>query len=312
MKRIAVAGLLAALVHPSGVRATETFAKVGTIGAQYLKITIGARAAGMGDAFVSIADDASAVYWNPAGIARLNGTIVSINHTSWPAQTALDQSTVVFPAPVLPGMMAVEARSFTMDPQPILTVFNQDGTGTFFDAGDTDFGISYARSLTDKFSAGAGVHYVREGLADLSSHVYTYDFGTLYDTGFHSVRIGMTITNMCATLKFLEREVKVPTLFRVGLSANLYNDGTHSVLAAMDFSHPPDNAERLNIGTEYNFREYFFLRGGIKVNYDSEGMTGGAGFRFPIGATQAARLDYAWSDMKSLGSAQRVSLELNF
>ena len=99
------------------------------------------------------------------------------------------------------------------------------------------------------------MRYVHEGLADQSSNVYTYDFGTLYDTGFHSVRIGMTIQNMGSTLRFLDVDVKVPTMFRVGLSANVFNDGTHSVLTSVDFSHPPDNAERLNLGAEYNFRE---------------------------------------------------------
>ena len=312
MKRIVVAVLAIGCAAAPQARAADLFAKVGTIGAQYLKIPIGARAAGMGDAFVSIADDATAVYWNAAGVARVSGTVVSINHAAWLAGTAVDQAAVVFAAPIIPGTMAVDARSFTMDPFPVVDVFHQEGTGGFADAGDTDVALTYARSLTDKFSAGASLHYVHEGLADLSSHVYTYDFGTLYDTGFHSVRIGMTIQNMGSTLRFLDRDVKVPTLFRVGLSANVYNDGTHSLLTAVDFSHPPDNKERLNLGAEYNFRDYFFLRAGEKLGYDSEGLTAGAGFRFPIGSAQAARLDYAWSDMKTLGAAQRVSLELSF
>lgn len=312
VKRTLVALLAVTAATAPAARAADIFEKVGTIGAQYLKIPIGARAAGMGDAFVSVSDDATAVFWNAAGVARLSGTVVSINHTAWAAQTAIDQATVVFAAPLLPGNMAFNARSFTMDPFEVVDVFHQDGTGTFTDAGDTDYALTYARSLTDKFSAGASLHYVSEGLADIKAHVLTYDFGTLYDTGFHSVRIGMTISNMGSNMQFLDRPVKVPTIFRVGLSANLYNDGTHSLLSAVDFSHPPDNKERLNMGAEYNFRDYFFLRGGYKLGYDSEKYAAGAGFKFPIGSAQSARLDYAWSDLQTLGAAQRVSLELGF
>ena len=50
---------------------------------QFLLITPGARATGMGEAFVSIADDATATYWNPAGLAFQSQRQISVMHSNW-------------------------------------------------------------------------------------------------------------------------------------------------------------------------------------------------------------------------------------
>ncbi|MCK4447841.1 MAG: UPF0164 family protein, partial [Candidatus Marinimicrobia bacterium] len=63
---------------------TETnVTKVGTTSAQFLKIEPGARSVGMGGAFVAVANDATAIYSNPAGIARLSGIEAFFIHSEW-------------------------------------------------------------------------------------------------------------------------------------------------------------------------------------------------------------------------------------
>jgi hypothetical protein len=293
--------------------ATEEFEKVGTVGVQFLKIGYGARAAGMGGAYTAIAEDASAIFWNPAGVARLTDNVLSFNHVAWPAEVAMTQAAYVWRFAWLPGTLALSARSLYMDEQPVRTVFDDTGSsGEFFDAGDVAFGVTYSRSLTDKFSAGLSAYYVREGLADYSASAYTFDFGTLYNTGFRSLRVGMAIANIGSDLKFLERNVKIPTIFRVGLSMNLYRDESNSVLWSAEFSHPPDNAERGNFGAEYSFRDFFFVRGGYNYRYDTEGVAAGVGVKFPASISSNAQLDYAYTDMGDLGQAHRFSLDLSF
>ncbi len=312
MKRVSRIILVAGLVLP-GIASAQEFQKVGTVGAQFLKIGYGARAAGMGGAYTAVADDASAVFWNPAGVARLTDNALSFNHVAWPAEVSLTQAAYAFQFDWLPGTLALSARSLYMDEQPVRTVLDDVGeSGEFFDAGSVAFGLTYSRSLTDKFSAGVSGYYVREGLADYSATAYTFDFGTLYNTGFRSLKIGMTIANIGSDMKFLERNVKIPTTFRVGMSMNLYRDDSHALLASAEFSHPPDNQERGNFGAEYSFRSFFHVRGGYNYRYDSEGVAAGVGVEFPASVSSNARVDYAYTDMEDLGQAHRFSLELSF
>lgn len=311
MKRLATIVLLVLFI-PATCLGAAIFEKVGTVGGQFLKLTVGARAAGMGGAYVSVADDATAVFWNPAGIARITGNVVSINHMVMPAGIAFDQFTYVFSVGFIPGSLAVNARALTMDDMPRTTVFHPYGDGTYFDAGDMAFGLSYGRSLTDKFSVGATLNLVRSGLDEYSSQSNTIDFGTIYDTGFKSIKIGMCIANTGSEMKFIDRGVKMPVTFRVGMSMNVYQNGPHSLLSAAEFSHPPDNAERANWGAEYSFQDFFFARTGYNFNYDSDGVAFGAGFKFPVSGAAVARLDYAYTDWQTLGGLHRVSMELSF
>ena len=97
---------------------------------------------------------------------------------------------------------------------------------------------------------------------------------------------------------------------------------TETVYGALPYDHPssiapvepeePDNSERINLGAEYAFHNYIFLRGGYNVNYDAEGIAGGVGFRFPVSFAGTADFDYAFTDMKALGAAHRFSLKFAF
>jgi hypothetical protein len=287
---------------------------VGTLGGQSLKIGVGARAAAMGEAYVAIADDATAVYWNPAGISRLSGQSISLNHTSWPAEILFDQVAYVFGVKWIPGMLGVNVRALTMSRDKVRTTYLPDGTGETFDAGEWAYGITYARSLTDKFSAGLSLNYVQTGLDDVTGKSTTFDFGTLYDIGILGAKIGMSIQNIGGDMKFIEESVKMPVFFRVGGSFNMLQRGESRLLTSAEFTHPPDNSEKLNLGAEYAFHDYLFLRGGYKVNYDTEGLTAGFGVKFPLTLVKSsvARLDYAYSDLKYLSAAHRVSVNVGF
>ncbi|HEU4333935.1 MAG TPA: PorV/PorQ family protein [Candidatus Eisenbacteria bacterium] len=311
--RIALA-IVMVLLLPLHAEGAQIFEKVGTLGGQSLKIGVGARAAAMGDAYVAIADDATAVYWNPAGIARLSGQTITLNHTAWPAEILFDQAAYVFGIKWIPGMFGVNVRALTMSRDKVRTTYLPDGTGETFDAGEWAYGLTYARSLTDKFSAGLSVNYVQTGLDDITGKSTTFDFGTLYDIGVLGAKIGMSIQNIGSDMTFIEESVKMPVFFRVGGSFSMLQQGESRLLAAAEFTHPPDNSEKLNLGAEYSFRDYLFLRGGYKMNYDTEGLTAGFGVKFPLTLVKSsvARLDYAYSDLKYLSAAHRVSVNIGF
>jgi long-subunit fatty acid transport protein len=312
---VVLGGLAVALPGMAG--AAEIFEKVGTFDGQFLKITVGARAAGMGNAFVAVADDASAVFWNAAGIARIDSdkSQLSLNHANWVADLSFDQIGYVFHVKRIPGAFAIHARALTMDPMVETTAYQPDpvvGTGRTFDAGMMTAGLTYARSFTDKFSAGITANLVHEGLAEFSQQTYAFDVGTLYDVGVLGMKIGMTISNIGSQVQFIEKEARIPAIFRIGSSVSLMQQADQTLLGSLEFSHPPDNAERLNVGAEYSFRNFVHLRGGYNVNYDAEGIAGGAGFHFPVSVAGEADLDYAYTDMKDLGGIHRFSLTFEF
>jgi hypothetical protein len=315
-KVIAALGL-AGLLIPGWAGAANIFEKVGTFDGQFLKIAVGARAAGMGGAFVGVADDATAVYWNAAGIARIDPdkSELSLNHANWPAELSFDQIGYVFHMRRIPGAFAVHARSLSMQPMVETTAYQPDpiiGTGRTFDAGLMSVGLTYARSFTDKFSAGFTGDFISEGLAEYTQQTMAFDIGTLYDVGTMGMRIGMAISNIGSQIKFIDRAARIPSVFRVGTSAVLLQRADQKLVGSFEFSHPPDNSERLNVGAEYSFHKYLFLRGGYNINYDSEGLAGGVGFHFPVSVAGMADLDYAFTDMKDLGGAHRFSLRFLF
>lgn len=314
-KTIAALGLVGALVH--GTAAADIFEKVGTFDGQFLKIGVGARASAMGGAFVGVADDGSSLFWNAAGIARIDPdkSELMLNHASWPAELSFDQIGYVFHVKQIPGAFGVHARALTMDPMVETTAFQPDptiGTGETFDAGMLAAGVTYARSFTDKFSAGVTANLVHEGLAEFSQQTFAFDVGTLYDVGTLGMRIGMAISNIGSQIRFIEREARIPAIFRVGTSATLMQSADQRLIGSFEFSHPPDNAERVNVGAEYAFKKYVFLRGGYNLNYDSEGVAGGVGFHFPVSIAGEADLDYAYTDMKDLGGVHRFSMKFLF
>ncbi len=317
MRKIIAALGLAGLLAPAWAGAAQIFDKVGTFDGQFLKIEVGARAAAMGGAFVGVADDATALFWNAAGIARIDPdkSELSLNHANWPADLSFDQVGYVFHVKRIPGAFGIHARALSMAPMVETTAYQPDpnvGTGRTFDAGMMSAGLTYARSFTDKFSAGVTGNFISEGLAEFTQQTFAFDVGTLYDVGAMGMRIGMGISNIGSQIKFIDRSARIPAIFRVGTSATLLQTADQRLIGSFEFSHPPDNAERLNVGAEYGFHKYLFLRGGYNLNYDAEGLAGGVGFHFPVSVAGMADLDYAYTDMKDLGGAHRFSLKFLF
>src|SRR3989442_3561576 len=123
-KVIAVLGLAGALV-PAAAGAADIFQKVGTFDGQFLKIPVGARACAMGGAFVAVSDDATSLFWNAAGAARIDPdkSQLTLNHANWPADLSFDQAAYVFHFHKIPGAFGIQVRSLSMQPMVETTAF---------------------------------------------------------------------------------------------------------------------------------------------------------------------------------------------
>jgi len=314
--------------------------KVGTTAAPFLEIEVGSRAIGMGGAFVAIANDATAIYWNPAGIARLPRSEAILIHTNWLVETNFDFSGIVIPAGYM-GSFAVSVTSLRTDEMEVRTVLKPEGTGEKFSYGDLSAGLSYAKNLTDRFSIGINAKYISQRIWHMEAKGYAFDIGTLFRTQFNGMVIGMTISNFGASLKLEGRDVFVnydeapqfggsndripaskltdkfplPLLFRVGVAMDILKSGSSRLTIAADAAHPNNNTEYINTGMEYVFNKNLALRFGYKNLFTldtEEGFTAGFGTKLKLAGGVALKIDYAYQDFGRLQNAQRFSLGLEF
>ena len=314
---ILAATLLACATDSS---AGEIFRKVGTTGAQFLKIGAGARAVGMGEAFVAVADDASAIWWNPAGVARITAdgkSLLTLNHSTWPAEISHEFIGYAFTYGGLPGSWAFSSTVLQMDPIAVRTEYSPQGTGENFDAGSFNLAGTWAKNLIDRFAFGVTAKYIHMGLEKANADGFVVDLGTLYYTDYRTIRIGMNIQSLGPSMTFIDESFPMPTMFKMGAAMDVYQSQTHNLLAAFEFDHPSDNAERASFGSEYTLKAFepnvtLQLRGGYRFNRDEERGTAGFGVEFPTGSASKMRVDYAWSQMNFLDDTHKFSAELRF
>ena len=198
MRKIILMMVAVALVA-SAVPSFGQANKVGTVGFKFLDIGVGARAQAMGEAYTAIADDASAVFWNPAGIANVEKADLFAGYTKWPADIYLYSvslaSKVNVPA-IGPSSLALSGTILNTGLMNRTTEYDPDGnySGTFaFE--DYYFGLTMGKYLTDRFAFGATFKVVHEKIAEWDQNNWAVDIGTYYETGFKSIRIGMAILN---------------------------------------------------------------------------------------------------------------------
>jgi len=297
--------------------------RAGTAMAQFLKIGVGGRAVGMGESFVAVSDDATALYWNPAGIAQMEGDELVLSHVNWPVDVQHDFFGYVHRLGNV-NFVGVSLTSLHTDDLEETTEFQPYGTGNFVSFGDFAMGLTFARQMTDRFSVGVTVKYIEETLAELSARNILVDFGTYYWTGFGSSRFAVSVVNFgtnispSGTVTFRDgtrassfQDFSPPTIFRIGFATEFIENPQHKVTAAFQLNHPNDNAENINLGMEYWWRGALALRGGYRVNVDEESLTFGGGVAVPLNIFKL-NLDFAYSDFGRLGNASRISANLKF
>lgn len=276
MKRWPLFVLLAAL--PLIPQAVWAQAKVGTAGVQFLKISPSCRAEGMGEAYVAVANDASAIYHNPGALARLTEPEATVSYIDYAAGLQYGFLGITHPMTKWNGAWAASVTYLTTGQMQETTPDQPDGTGRTFSAGDVAAGLSYSQKLTDKFSVGGTVKYINETLADKSANGWAADVGTYYATGWRSVRIAMLTSNFGPEMKFVDTPLQMPMSFTFGMAGYILNShdhqwwtgsdsvGTHAIMLGLSWSHPNDNLEVYNIGLEYGYQNTAFLRFGKKIN----------------------------------------------
>jgi len=328
--------------------ALAQFDNAGTSAANFLKIGVGSRAEAMAGAYVAQANDISTIFWNVAGLADLRQRELMVARTDW----ILDVNLIAVAAN-LPlhenATLAVSVNALSMGNIEETTPEAPDGTGINFGGANLAAGLAYAQRLTDRFSVGIQGKYVSETVANSKAHGFALDFGTLYQTNFHGLKIGMSISHFGAKLRLEGREQLIrvdvdrglganpddtparleteawplPLVFRFGVSMDVFRFEHQALVANVDYFDYRDVAPGFCLGGEYSLNRFVFVRGGFRALTHADNIDdpdnqaffptvgGGLDLHYP-NSSYRLRLDYAYSDLGRLSQAHRFTFAFVF
>ncbi|MGB2868250.1 MAG: PorV/PorQ family protein [Bacteroidota bacterium] len=307
--------------------------RVGISSLQFLKIGIGGRGAALGESMAAIANDASALYWNPAGLVLTNDNAVIVSHAEWLVELKHDFAGVMYHL-TSADAIGVSVISLVTDDMPVTTETQPLGTGTFFRYSDLALGLTYSRKMTSQFSFGTTIRYVQENLASVKITGVLFDLGTFYSLGIGSSRIGVVVSNFGSdvapkgTVELLDHSTvntfqsfSPPTVFKIGFAFEPLEDEAQKITTSIQLNHPNDNAENVRLGCEYVWENWMFLRVGLKrtigeplfgaAQKSADDYSFGAGVFVPVGLTDV-KFDYAFTHFNELSAVHRISVEFTY
>jgi hypothetical protein len=285
----------------------------------------------LGGGFVGLSDDATALFWNPAGMGATNGVSAAAGYMSMFAGISHSYAAVTFPVgeSFTAGVSAVSLSSGDIE---VTDLFTQKGTGGYYSATDLAIGASISGQLTDQFSFGATGKVVSMGIADVSASGVAFDFGTMYDPGFLGLKLGFAVQNLSAPLQYSgpdlvqrgradqvtgQREpdveletnsVSLPLTFRAGIASEFLQDlDDHELIANTEFNTTSNAPEHLAVGLEYTWKRLISARAGYQIGSpDAFGLSGGIGFTYQSGPFDAA-LDYGIRPHSTMGLLNTIT-----
>ncbi len=258
----------------------------GTTSMNFLEIDIGGAGSSLGGAYVSVADDATACFWNPAGLTGSQKNNLVFVYEPW----LLDMEHYFIATASKVGSfghIGLSLNYMNYGDEEVTTVTFPDGTGEFYSSNEYSLSISYAKRIVDWFSFGSSLKYLSSNIWHLNASAAAIDLGVLINTKFFAkggdrntgMRIGMSISNFGNQVKYDGIDLlnsidisedygnfenvpgqykmsswELPLIFRIGASITPIHNSSRKLLVSTDMLHPNNNAESLNFGIEYTER----------------------------------------------------------
>lgn len=277
----------------------------GTTGLAFLKLGVGARAGGLGGAFSAVSDDATATFWNPAGLTYVNRAQVAFTHAEWIQDITNEFLAFTFPAfrgtiglSVYANNVGGIERRLNPSDEPIGTV----------EANDIALGLSYATSINSSLKAGLTGKYLYEKIFIESSAGYAFDFGLLFKPFSNPLKFAMVAQNLGSMDKLRAESINLPKTVRLGVSYLLALDGIGgTVLLAADGVKVVDADFRGNFGAELQLKDRLAIRIGYQTGVSQQAFGGGLGIK-----VNRYYLDYGFIPFDSnFGDTHRFSVALD-
>lgn len=307
--------------------------KLAQTGMQFLSVISDGRAAALGGSVTSREMQSGALFFNPATMGFDTSLVNAVfSRNEWIADIKHYNASLSFSP--FEGDWGVFGASFQMVNYGVIdgtvAAGNEKGYFDYSELGLSNpepnalaIGVGYSKMLSDKFSVGGQVKWVRQSLGetilDTSSRnstenklsVVAFDFGTLYKTGFRSLAFGMSVRNFSEEIKYVSDEFQLPLTFTIGISMDLMDvtemGEEHSAFLSIDAIHMRSASGQVGFGLEYGFMNHFFLRGSYITNNSENEYNLGAGLSW-----YGVKFDYAFSPYGVFGNIQRLTMRFSY
>jgi len=318
--------VLASLSLAGQARAAGT----GTTAVPVLQIPMSARAAGMGTSFTAVASDASALFYNPAGLARLNAHELDFSFAAGQGETSIQNFAYAGPTP----FTGISGNGYTSAGANLL--YSQSGTievnrlsangslassesisagsdlvlsGAYAErVGMTPIDLRDASYQIDHY-LGVGGKYVRSTIVNKTGTALAADIGYLVHSPEAGWSFGASALNVGGKIKYNETKEPLPTTFRGGFAWQGGSPSVHNVIASLDGDYILDEREwHANLGMEYFWVKTYGMRLGYQIHREDAGLTLGFGLRWK----GRFLFDYAWGLAKALSDQHRITVSYRF
>jgi len=314
--------------------------RIGTGGADELRLAVGVRSVGLGGADAGSVSGVEALFYNPAGIAvAASPTEVMFSYSRLIADMDLNYVAVTQKMGNV-GTLGLSVKALSIGDIERTTESAPEGTGEIFSPTFAVIGVSFGRELTDRVTFGGTVSYLAEHVLQESARGLAFDFGFQYDTDYRGLRLGLAMKNVGPSAGFtgtdLERlqqisgddpnaskralssssaAFELPTYFQFGLSYPALR-GPQGVLTVHGlYTSNSFMVDEGRVGAEYLYRKDYAVRAGYKITSDGSdlfGFTYGAGIRVAMG-TSHLWLDYAGQRVSDFfDDVQHIALTFQF
>ncbi len=300
---------------------------VGSSGGSLLTIQTGVRPAGMGNAFVGVANDINALYYNPAGL----GTLRNVEFTA--LQQNLASDTTYRNAALAISMGEVTSSNVSqfgtvalsfgiLDFGKIQGRDNLGNTTPDFKANDTVWTLGYGKGFFDTIFVGAAYKRMDQRISDIRASNSAFDLGLLYRLS-SEWKIGLSGRNLGGDINFSSAEEPLPRTTTLGFGYTPFKD---ALTFSLDIEKPRETENFAKGGVEWLINRTIALRSGYNSGTGPNG-----GFSFGVGLcfmdfetlwfpVQRLSIDYAFLpsstvsgvDGDAVGSRQNISLTMRF
>lgn len=312
-----------------------SFARLGGCTATFLSVGSGSRALALGGAYSAFAEGIDAIYWNPAGIAKISSPTINFVHVNLFPGAGISNENFAFTTPVKGGAIGVSAIAFLSGDIGYISEYYQQGSpiGTVYSANSFAVGVSYAIRMTDKFNAGLTLKGINQNIGsqsigEASSNGIAFDVGGTYNTGIRNLRFGFMIQNFGPDIAYegnvfdfqtskydtlqdedVNASYKVepdplPLSFQMGIAMDVLATPLYKLALTSDLVHLSDQEPTYALGTELSMQNKYFARLGY-TEKNTGGLTCGIGM-----AIQRIIIDYTYQAHKYLSGTHRVGLSL--
>jgi len=281
------------------------FAQAGQTGLAFLKLGVGARALGMGEAYSAAGDDPSAAYYNPAALSALSCPQFIFMHKEWIQDVRTEFIGAAVPLDKFALGVSVNSTSVNdieirSTPGPALGTFS---------ARNASIGISGSYNIDSSLSLGVTGKFVYEKILIDDASGYAADIGGIYRTPWN-ITLAAGFNNIGSLSALADEASKLPRFFRGGGAFRTYIESIDGTLTLSSdiLSYTGENKTHLHMGAELDYRRSFALRLGYQTGYDARNFSGGLGLREGVFS-----VDYAFVPFRyDLGSTHTFSLGICF